>query len=65
MCFNRLVGTRPVPGPLSEIDKLEIELLRKKTPEEKFRMVFERIDAMRQLRKATEHLRPEAKNEST
>jgi len=52
------MGTRPTPGPLSFIDQLEIELLRKKTPEEKLLMVFDRIESMRTLRKATEHLRP-------
>lgn len=52
------MGTRPDPKYLSEVDKLAIELLRKKTPEEKLMMVSNRIEGMRQLRKATEHLRP-------
>jgi hypothetical protein len=36
-----------------------VERLRQLTPEERARMTFERIKAMRALRKRTSHLRPE------
>lgn len=55
------MGTHPTPGPPTAIDLKVIELLRAKTPEEKLRMTFDRIDSMRALRRATEHLRPARK----
>ena len=40
-----------------EMDRLVIELLRKKTPEQRFRMVVDRMELTRKLRAATVHLR--------
>ena len=38
-------------------DRLVIELLRKKTPEQRFRMVIDRMELTRTIRRATSHLR--------